>query len=383
MPSLNFWDNIYEGSPDYYSDIDNPSRIEVTKYIAKGDTVLDLGCGIGTLKALLPDNPYTGIDYSPRATRIGGRIHTKGTFMAADARNLKELFTDNSFDVVVMRHFLENQEDWKKVLREAHRIANKKVIVVLRGNFCRETRLVEQKEDTWHWDIDQADFNEVARSMSANVSYGFVKQQVIDDAIVVIGKHLDKVVFELDDECDETSARPELLKLKERFPKLRVTLFAIPAKCSFDHIKKLQQYDWIELGVHGWFHDTEHGRATESNYWTEADANKYLQMTADMGCFAKVFRPPGWQINRETYKVLAENDYIIADHLSHDLYMEEGGRRYTTGHLMECHGHVWECNGNGIKELIEKKLNFGPNTEFLFVSEAPLGMENYLPNRYQ
>ncbi len=376
----NYWDGVFEGNAGYYGDVDNPSRILITKYIGSEDTVLDAGCGIGTLKRLLPDNEYTGFDYSPRAVRIACKTQGKGTFMALDARDMS-VFHDNEFDVVVMRHFLENQEDWREVIRQAFRVCNKKVIINMRRPFHYEgeTRLVEQKEDTWVWDMNYYDFNNVCRDLSVSVSFGKIQ----DEEFVVINKHMDKVVFDLDDECDELSALPKLLELKERFPELKVTLFAIPSKLSQEHIIKLQHYDWIELGVHGWFHDTEHGRATECNHWTYEQAKGYLEQAEAMNCFVKVFRPPGWNINWETYRALAEKGYIIADHLAHDLYLEEGGKRYTTGHLMESHGHTWECNGNGIQELSDRKCNFGPNTEFYFISEAPVGEENYLPNRFQ
>lgn len=377
----NYWNKVYMGNAGYYGDVDNPSRLEILKYIGTNDTVLDAGCGIGTLKRLLPNNEYTGFDYSPRAVRIACKTQGNGTFMALDARSMS-VFNDNEFDVVVMRHFLENQEDWREVIRQAFRICNKKVIINMRRpfHFEGESRLVEQKEDTWVWDMNYYQFNDVCRGLSTNVSFGKVQEE----EFVIIGKHLDEVVFELDDECDETSALPDLLLLKERFPKLKVTLFCIPSKCSGLHLWKLRQHEWIQLGVHGWLHDTEHGRATECNYWTEEDARKYLQMAEDMNCFEKVFRPPGWNMNRETYQVLAERGYIIADHLSHDLYLEEGGRRYTTGNLAEVHGHTWECNGNGVKELSTTKCNFGENTNFYFVKEfLDYKPDNYLPNRYQ
>lgn len=380
----NYWDSVFEGNAGYYGDIDNPSRIEITKYINSTDTILDCGCGIGTLKRLLPDNEYTGFDYSPRAVRIACKTQGKGTFMAADSRQMKDLFNDNEFDVVVLRHFLENQEDWKEVVRQAFRIANKKVILNIRRPFSNGTRLVEQKEDTWVWDIDYTEFNDVCRRLSTNVSYGKVQEE----EFIIIGKHLDEVVFDLDDECDELSALPKLLELKEKFHKLKVTLFTIPSKCSDEHLKKLSQYDWIQVGLHGYYHDTEHGRATECSYWTVEEARTKLTLGEEKlklaSNFAKVFRPPGWNMNWETYEVLAEKGYTVCDHLSHDLHLDKGGRRYTTGNLAEVHGHTWECNGNGIGELSTTKCNFGPNTEFYFVDEfLDYKPNNYLPNRYQ
>ena len=376
--TTNYWDEVFEGNPGYYGDKDNPSRLEITKYIKDTDSVLDCGCGIGTLQKLLPENPYTGFDYSPRAVRIACKTQGKGTFLNADARQMKELFADNQFDVVVMRHFLENQEDWKEVVRQAFRICNKRVIINIRRPFVDyPTRLVEQQKDTWVWDINYLEFNDLARNLSVSVSYGKVQ----NEEFVVINKHLDEAVFDLDDECDELSSLPRLLELKQRFPNLKVTLFCIPSKCSLEHIKKLQQYDWIELAVHGWFHDTEHGRATECNHWTYEEAKYYLERAEHLGYFKKIFRPPGWQMNWETIRALAEGGWIICEHLGHDKFEEYGGYRYTTGHLMEVHGHTWECNGNGIHELSTTKCNFTPQTKFYFISEAPL--DRYLPGRYQ
>ncbi len=385
MSTLNYWDKVFEGNAGYYGDVDALSRVEILKYIKPTDSVLDAGCGIGTLKRLLPNNEYTGFDYSPRAVRIACKTQGKGTFMALDARQMS-VFDDNEFDVVVMRHFLENQEDWREVIRQAFRVCNKRVIINIRRPFIYEgdSRLVEQKEDTWVWDMNYYQFNDVCRSLSVSVSFG----KVGDEEFIVINKHMDEVVFDLDDESDELSAIPKLLELKERFPKLKVTLFAIPSKCSEEHLKKLEQYDWIKVGLHGWLHDTEHGRATECNHWTYEEACEKIDMGEAKlklaSNFTKVFRPPGWNINWETYKALAERGYIVADHLSHDLYLEQGGARYTTGNLAEVHGHTWECNGNGISELSTTKCNFGPDTEFYFIDEfLDYKPNNYLSGRFQ
>jgi hypothetical protein len=216
--------------------------------------------------------------------------------------------------------------------------------------------------------------------MSVNVSFG----KVGDEEFVIIGKHLDEAVFELDDFYDTNNNLPILLNLKERFPDLKVTLFCIPSKCSIQFISELKRkYDWMDFAVHGWFHDTRGLNAQESNFWTTEEANTFLDRAEAMGVFSKVFRAPGWNINIETYRVLIERGYIIAEHLGHDRWAELGGKRYTTGHLMEVHGHVQNVNMNGLEELATSKCNFGPNTHFNFITKAVLGSENYLPGRYQ
>lgn len=375
----NYWEKVFAGNAGYYMDLDNASRLEILKHVKPTDSVLDIGCGGGAFRAIR-EGPYLGVDYAPSAVKIAAERFPDTRFLCADSRQLGALFEDNKYDVVVMRHFLENQEDWKEVIRQAFRIANKKVVIVMRRPFVEHTRLVEQKEDTWVWDIGYNEFNMLARHLSVNVSYG----KVNEEEMVVIGKHLDSVVFDLDDFHDTNHNLPILLALKRKFPNLKVTLFCIPSKCSVGFIQSLKDRygHWMEFAVHGWFHDTEHGTAQECNYWTEEEAHKYLQMAEGMGVFVKGFRPPGWCINQETYRVLKERGYWVADHRQHDRWEKEIVLpRYTTGHLAEVHGHIQAVNMNGLEELSTTKCNFRPDTEFRFVSEA-LDTSEYLPDVY-
>jgi SAM-dependent methyltransferase len=379
MQKTNYWENVFEGNNGYYMDLDNPSRLEIAKYIKIEDSVLELGCGGGALKSLLPSNSYLGIDYSETAIKLAKERYGNGFFEVLDTRDLS-MFKDDQFDIVVMRHFLENQEDWRKTITEAFRIANKKVIINCRRPFVEyPSKILENPNDTWVWDINFSEFNLLCRQLSVNVSYG----KINEEEFVIIGKHLDEIVFELDDFYDQNAGLDWLEALKCKFPNLKVTLFCIPSKCSIDFINtcKKRYGDWMSFAVHGWFHDTAHGTAQECNYWTTEDANKYLDIAEEMGVFEKIFRAPGWNYNIETYKVLIERGYIICEHLAHDRWPELGGKRYTTGHLMEVHGHVQNVNMNGLEELATTKCNFSDKSNFYFISEAPL--DKYLPNRYQ
>lgn len=374
---MNYWEQVFRGNQGYYMDMDNPSRLKIIKHIKVGDSVLDLGCGGGALRGLLPNNNYTGLDYSETAIKLAKERYGDVCFEIKDARQLGEL-AESSTDVVVMRHFLESQEDWKEIIRQAFRISSKKVIINMRRPLVSTpTRLLENPSDTWVWDINFDEFNMLCRQLSVNVTYG----KVNEEELVIIGKHLDDVVFELDDQCPEKDAMPYLLKLKERFPELKVTLFCVPAWGSKEYFQSLKEKygDWVELAVHGWSHDTEHGNATECNHWTREEAHKFLQMTEDYGCFVKGFRAPGWQLNRETVEVLAERGYWLADHWLAEQFLDIKLPRYTTNNLMEVHGHTWSCNMNGIEELATSKCNFGENTSFHFVSEQLDNNLIYLP----
>lgn len=378
----NYWEDVFRGNNGYYGDVDNPSRLEIVKYISESDSVLDLGCGIGALKSLLPNNEYLGLDYSETAIRVARERNPGTEFQVFDARNLREL-AENSADVVVMRHFLESQENWREAVEQSFRIANKKVIINMRRNFSHEpSRKVEDNNnDTWLWDIQWDEFNWLARGLSVNVSYG----KVGDEEFVIIGKHLDDVIVTLDDFHDTNHNLPILLDLKERFPGFKATLFCIPSKCSIPFLRKIKsKYPWLSLAVHGWFHDTEHGTAQESNYWSSSDAKFYLELAENMGVFEKVWRAPGWNMNVQTYQELINRGYLITEHLGHDRWPEMGGRRYTTGHLMEVHGHIQAVNMNGLEELATTKCNFGPNTSFHFIEDSLLDVnKHYLLGRYQ
>ena len=67
-------------------------------------------------------------------------------------------------------------------------------------------------------------------------------------------KEAARVVFSLDDLCDEFDPWEPLHALKEKYPGLRVTLFAIPARCSDGLLARYRALDWVELGVHGYHH---------------------------------------------------------------------------------------------------------------------------------
>ncbi len=256
-----------------------------------------------------------------------------------------------------------DKDNWEEQVKEAFKNTGDKVIA-----------------HTKDWsEIDFDSFNMVCRILTTNVSYGKDEQ----GELIHIGKILEDVVFDLDDMSEEHNPMPTLLDLKYRFPKLKVSLFCILSKCPDEWIKEIKDKcgDWIQFCLHGDLHDTEHGNAQETNFWTAEQMNEYLDKAEAKGLYEKVFRAPGWGYNWETVKVLADRGYIIAEHLGHDRWEEFGGKRYTTGHLMEVHGHTWECNMNGVKELATTKCNFGENTNFYFITEAPL--DAYLPGRYQ
>jgi predicted deacetylase len=196
---------------------------------------------------------------------------------------------------------------------------------------------------------------------------------------------MDHVIFDLDDfaQQPDRNCLDALIPLKEKFPNLKVTLFAIPFyenkdQSDFFHQVIKDHGDWIELGIHGW----DHRSNFECMEWTYKEANQKITDAWNMGCFTKVFKAPGWQISRDTYSVCKNAGFVVADH-KESVYTEPGVlnkdrrpkhlRVYEIDHPWMVHGHTWNCVGNGIYELVEKWEKEGypwdENTQFHSILE--------------
>lgn len=194
------------------------------------------------------------------------------------------------------------------------------------------------------------------------------------------------VIFDLDDfaGAPDRNCIEDLLSIKTKFPKFKATLFAIPFyqdKYQSRFFEAILEHhgDWIQLGIHGWTHDSNF----ECKDWDYQTAKKLISKAYSMGVFQKLFKAPGWQISRATYSVLKELDFICADHKV-SAYTEPGvpnsERRpkhlkvYEIDHPWMVHGHTWNCVGNGIQELLEGwragGFPFDEQTEWHFITDV-------------
>jgi len=191
---------------------------------------------------------------------------------------------------------------------------------------------------------------------------------------------MNDVIFDLDDQAPgDRDAIPHLLKLKSQFPKLKVTLFAVPywkseSQKNFLEGIKNDFGDWIQLAIHGWKHDSNF-EFSKHDYET---AKKYIEKALAMDVFVKGFKAPGWQISRDAYQVCKDLGLWVADHKI-SIYTEAvpnekrrptGLKVYEIDHPWMVHGHTWECENNGIESLIKHGLPFDHNTKFHFIEEV-------------
>ena len=143
----NFWDNLLETDEHaaeymmtYGEGPGTETRQILSGFVTSEDSVLDVGCGPGwNLEHFMDYGPlvrrYKGVDYSQRFVRVANqRRHDKRIptefalpFELQDCRHLKE--ANDSWDVVLLQDCLEHTNGYEKPMREALRVARKRVIV--------------------------------------------------------------------------------------------------------------------------------------------------------------------------------------------------------------------------------------------------------------
>lgn len=149
--SDNYWDTLMsddEGAAQYMLTYgEGPgceTRIMVGNFINDGESVLDVGCGPGwNMEHFAQYSPevklYKGVDYSARFVRVANKRRKENLdekfstakvlpFELQDCRNLQE--PDKSWDVVILQDVLEHTNGYEQTVREALRVARKRVIVV-------------------------------------------------------------------------------------------------------------------------------------------------------------------------------------------------------------------------------------------------------------
>ena len=135
----NYWDKLMnddEGAATYMESYGegpgSPLRYKIGSLLKSEDWVLDVGCGPGwNFDHFLTYGPavyYRGTDYSKRFIRVASRrVAPLKIFKIGDVRKIDE--PDSSFDVVILQDVLEHTNGYEKSLKEALRVAKKRVIV--------------------------------------------------------------------------------------------------------------------------------------------------------------------------------------------------------------------------------------------------------------
>ena len=143
---MNYWDKLMESDEGAAVYMDSygegpgcETRKTISKFIKSGESVLDVGCGPGwNLDHFLEYGPliddYLGLDYSERFVRVANKramekYDTEDNlfFEVGDVRDIQQ--PDGHWDVVLLQDVLEHTNGYEKPVKEALRVARKRVIV--------------------------------------------------------------------------------------------------------------------------------------------------------------------------------------------------------------------------------------------------------------
>lgn len=131
-----------------------PTRMFLSSFINGGESVLDVGSGPSwNYEHFEQYGPrislYKGYDYSPRFVRVANKRLGAEIIHLGDVRNIKE--PNDSWDVVLLQDCLEHTNGYEKPIKEALRVAKKRVIVSfwhLEGNEGTE-HINDDGNDGW------------------------------------------------------------------------------------------------------------------------------------------------------------------------------------------------------------------------------------------
>lgn len=188
---------------------------------------------------------------------------------------------------------------------------------------------------------------------------------------------------EISDQCQSHDCRDVLELLKKANENFKVTLFSIPGEMTMELLGWAQaNADWVQLGVHGFFHSSNY-ECAEMSYgdfgWMMGQFSPIID-----GNFTKIFRAPGWQISDDAMKWLQKKGWIIADqgynddrrpeymnsYINYDNKFKAKNKSDEVTDIEAWHGHTWNCVGNGIYEtydMLEEMVK--ATTDFKFIGE--------------
>jgi len=129
---LGKWDSFYRGVKDTFPYGGVESYVRAISFLDDGcQMIQDWGCGVAFAKTLVKKAQYLGVDgsWSPMADVIV---------------DLREFRCET--DGILLRHVLEHNYDWKKVLENALASFRKKLVIVLFTPFSETTREIAMND---------------------------------------------------------------------------------------------------------------------------------------------------------------------------------------------------------------------------------------------
>ena len=138
---MDYYSSIAKG----YNELHSKEQWEKVNLILKQLTkkeinskILDIGCGTALYEKAFKN--YTGIDPSK-----GMLEQSKANIKQGEAEKLP--FKDNSFDIIISISAIHNFKDYKKAVKEMHRVAKHKIIITLLKKSNKFNEIKEHLKD--------------------------------------------------------------------------------------------------------------------------------------------------------------------------------------------------------------------------------------------
>ena len=136
--------NYFSNNRLAFSDLYEGEKYLISKYIKKNESVLDIGCAQGgmfkILKKKFSNINYTGIDFNKKMINLAKKKNKKNIFFYYDKNSYYKFF-NKKFDVVIIFGILHLNLNWKKILINAYKVANKRVLFDLRFSLINKKNL--------------------------------------------------------------------------------------------------------------------------------------------------------------------------------------------------------------------------------------------------
>jgi len=182
-----------------------------------------------------------------------------------------------------------------------------------------------------------------------------------------------------------------LLRLRESYPKLKVSLFTIPYDFVYegdlsaglmrkDTLAMIKEnLDWLEIIPHGLLHTQK--EFEKCTYDTMKLSMKAIdeQFKKDGLPYVKGFKAPYWLWNEEVVKALDDSGWWGAIDRKGSLAMPKKYYRYTHSisewfsesnlPVLKLHGHITGASDNGIERCFANLFRMPADAEFKFASE--------------
>jgi len=207
------------------------------------------------------------------------------------------------------------------------------------------------------------------------------------------------IVLDFDDFAPTNNGLFYLKRLKEHFPKMKVSLFTIPFRVTpnkdrveswllnKDLVDEINSLDWIEILPHGFFHPMPPLRSEleEITYDRMVLALRAIEEYFDQVGFnwKRVFKAPHWRISLDGMKAVRDKGYCLAMTPGDRARIKnpKGLKTYEFNWGVQFpipmgktelrgHGHIQNWNGTGLGENFGNLLDLSTDADWKFVSEC-------------